>query len=86
MVQAASKSTFISEQLLYTPVTPLVISRNDKNKQLTLLSQFKLAFQQEINFLHYKIIGAPENFLNQPTWGSLAQFCTFLPKFLKSTS
>jgi hypothetical protein len=32
---------FINAQLLYTP---FVISRNNKNKQLTLLSQRKLAF------------------------------------------
>jgi hypothetical protein len=33
--------------------TPLVISRNDKNKQLTLLSQLKLALTA-INFLYLK--------------------------------
>jgi hypothetical protein len=36
--QASIQSTFINEQL-----TPLVFSRNDKNKQLTLLSKRKLA-------------------------------------------
>jgi hypothetical protein len=35
----SNQSTFINEQLQYTP---LVISRNDKNKQLTVLSQRKL--------------------------------------------
>jgi hypothetical protein len=39
--------------------TPLAISRNDKNKQLTLLSQHKLALTAK-NFLHYKTIGAPK--------------------------
>jgi hypothetical protein len=38
-IQAASQSTFINAQLLYTPL----ISGNDKNKQITLLSQRKLA-------------------------------------------
>jgi hypothetical protein len=38
-IQAASQSNFINTQLYYTSVT----SRNDKNKQLTLLSQRKLA-------------------------------------------
>jgi hypothetical protein len=38
-MQAASQSTFINAQLY----TPLVISGNNKNKQLTLLSQCKLA-------------------------------------------
>jgi hypothetical protein len=36
-IQAASQFTFIKNNY-----TPLVISRNDKNKQLTLLSQRKL--------------------------------------------
>jgi hypothetical protein len=39
-IQAASKSTFINTLHNYTP---LVISKNDKNMQLTLLSQRKLA-------------------------------------------
>jgi hypothetical protein len=38
-IQAACQSTFISMH----NYTPLVISGNDKNKQLTLLSQSKLA-------------------------------------------
>jgi hypothetical protein len=38
-IQAASFFTFINAQLKYTP---LVIFRNNKNKQLTLLSQRKL--------------------------------------------
>jgi hypothetical protein len=38
-IQAASQSTFITSLL-----TPLVISGNDKNRQLTLLSICKLAF------------------------------------------
>jgi hypothetical protein len=37
-IQAASQSTFINAQI-YS-----IISQNDKNKQLTLLSQSKLAF------------------------------------------
>jgi hypothetical protein len=37
-IQAASQSSFINVQF-----TPLAISGNDKNKQLTLLSQRKLA-------------------------------------------
>jgi hypothetical protein len=37
-IQAASRSTFINEQL-----TPLVISGNATNKQITLLTQGKLA-------------------------------------------
>jgi hypothetical protein len=54
-IQAASQSTFIT----YTSnnYTPLVISWNVKNKQLTLLSQRKLAFTVgDIHFLLYKII------------------------------
>ncbi len=39
--------------------TPLVISRKNKNKQLSLLSQRKLALTaRNIHFLHYKIIRA----------------------------
>jgi hypothetical protein len=37
-IQAASQSTFINAQF-----TPLVISGNEKNKQITLLTQGKLA-------------------------------------------
>jgi hypothetical protein len=37
-IQAASQSTFINAQF-----TPLVISGNDTNKQITLLTQGKLA-------------------------------------------
>jgi len=37
--------------------TPLMISRNDKNKQLTLLSQCKLALTVKMHF------GAPKKFL-----------------------
>jgi hypothetical protein len=50
----------------YCKYTPLVISRNDKNKQLTLLSQRKLAVPRKIHFLQYKIIGAPKNVKNVP--------------------
>jgi hypothetical protein len=39
-----------------------VISMNDKNKHLTLLSQRKLALTPEIHFLQYKIVGAPKKF------------------------
>jgi hypothetical protein len=45
--------------------TPLVISGNDKNKQLTLLSQRKFALTARntlFAFLKYKIIGAPKRF------------------------
>jgi hypothetical protein len=44
--------------------TPLVISRNDTNKQLTLLSQCKLALTAMNKLLPYKIIGAPKKFKN----------------------
>jgi hypothetical protein len=43
----------------------LVISRNDNNKQLTLLSQRKLALTPINKLLHYKIIGAPKKFFNR---------------------
>jgi hypothetical protein len=46
--------------------TPLVISRSDKNKQLTLLRQLKLALTAKINFLRYKNIGAPKKFKKMP--------------------
>ncbi len=39
--------------------TPLVISGNNKNKQLTLISQLSLS--REIHFLRYEIIEAPKN-------------------------
>ncbi len=42
--------------------TPLVISRNDKNKQLTLLRQCKLALTARNTLFCYKIIGAPKQF------------------------
>ncbi len=50
-IQAASQSIFINEQ--FNHYTPLVIGRSDKNKQLTLLSQRKLARNK---FFAYKII------------------------------
>jgi hypothetical protein len=62
-IQAASQSTFNNIQLLYTS---LVISRNDNNKQLTLLSQRKLAVPRKVHFLQYKIIGAPKYVKNGP--------------------
>jgi len=43
-IQASSQSTFIDAKLQYTP---LVISRNDKNKQLTILYQRKLALTRK---------------------------------------
>jgi hypothetical protein len=50
----------------YTPL----ISRNDKNKQLTLLSQCKLALTARnikyVHFLQYKIFGAHKNFKKWP--------------------
>jgi hypothetical protein len=45
-IQTLSQSTSINEQ-----ITPLVISRNDKNKQLSLLSQRKLTLLTSINKL-----------------------------------
>ncbi len=45
--------------------TPLMISENDKNKQLTLLSHRKLALTARNTFLRYKIIGAQKKF---PKW------------------
>jgi hypothetical protein len=46
--------------------TPLVISRNYKNKQLILLCQGKLALTAVNKLLQYKIIGAPNKFQNLP--------------------
>jgi hypothetical protein len=46
--------------------TPLVVSRKDKNKQLKLLCQRKLAETAINNFFALKIIGDPEQFKNQP--------------------
>jgi hypothetical protein len=43
--------------------TPLVISWNNENKQLTLLSQHKLALTVRNTFLLYKIIGAHKKIL-----------------------
>jgi hypothetical protein len=42
--------------------TPLGISRNDKNKQLTLLSQRKLALTAINPLFALQIIGAPKKF------------------------
>ncbi len=42
-----------------------VISRNDKNKQLTILSQAKLALTAIIKLFHYKNIGAPKKLKTQ---------------------
>ncbi len=47
-MQAASQSVFINEQ--FNHYTPLLINRNDKNKQLTLLSQRKLALTARNTF------------------------------------
>jgi hypothetical protein len=44
--------------------TPIEISRNDKNKRQTLLSQRKLALTVRNTFLHYKIIGASKKLKN----------------------
>jgi hypothetical protein len=46
--------------------TPLVISGNDKNKQLTLLSQCKLALAARNTFFHNTIIGAPKKLEKLP--------------------
>jgi hypothetical protein len=45
--------------------TAIVISRNDKSKQLTLLSQSQLTLTA-INNINNKIIGACKKFKNQP--------------------
>jgi hypothetical protein len=45
---------------------PFVINRNDKNKQLTLLSQRILALTAINKLLQDKIIGAPKKFKTQP--------------------
>jgi hypothetical protein len=43
--------------------SPLVISRNDKNKQPALLANALTGINRNNNnFLQYKIIGAPKNF------------------------
>jgi hypothetical protein len=44
--------------------SPLVISSHDKNKQLTVLSQCKLALTAgtRVHLLCYKNIGAPKKF------------------------
>jgi hypothetical protein len=57
--QAASQYTFINAQY-----TLLVISGNDKDKQLTILGQRKLALGARN--LRYKIIGTPKNVKNGP--------------------
>jgi hypothetical protein len=64
-IKASSQSTFINEHFSLNNYTPLVISRNDKNKQLTLLSQRKLTLTAINKLLHYKTTGAPEKFKNQ---------------------
>ena len=58
-------SSFIySAQFNYTP---LVIRRTDKNKQLTIVKPTQTGINRnKLTILHYKIIGAPEKFKNQP--------------------
>jgi hypothetical protein len=47
---------------------PILINWNDKNKQLTLLSQRKLALStRNIYFLRYNIIGSHKKFLKTKT-------------------
>jgi hypothetical protein len=58
-IQTACQFTFINEQFY-----SLVISGDDKNKQLTLLSQCKLALTARNTLLHYKIIRALKKFKN----------------------
>jgi len=62
-IQASSQSTSLLSMNNYTP---LVISRNYKNKQLILLCQGKLALTAVNKLLQYKIIGAPNKFQNLP--------------------
>jgi hypothetical protein len=49
-----------SKLLSMNNYNPLVISRNDKNNQLTLLANTNWHLPQKINFLYYKIIRAPK--------------------------
>ncbi len=58
-IQAANQST-VHVLLSMHNYTPLVISRNDKNKQPTLLSTSKLALTARNTLLRFKIIGAPK--------------------------
>jgi hypothetical protein len=80
-IQASSQSTYSNEHLL-------VIIRNDKNKQLALLSQSKTGIKSNINFLHYKIIGAPKKIINQPrslVRPSSVNFCQFFKNLSHGT-
>ncbi len=62
-VQAASQFTLSMHNY-----SPLMISRNDKNKLLTLLSQrkFALTARNTLFALRVKIIEEPKTFLNRP--------------------
>jgi hypothetical protein len=60
------ESTFINEQLNSTCDVQENIISYDKNKQLTLFSQRKLAITAINKLLHYIIIGAPKKFKKQP--------------------
>jgi hypothetical protein len=62
LVQYKQQTNPLLSVHLHRTLTPLVISRKDKNKQLTLLSQLNSHKPQEIHFLHYKIIGEPKKF------------------------
>jgi hypothetical protein len=63
---AGGKKQPIERQLLVVQykqqASPLVISRNDKNKQLTLLRHRKLALTARNTLFEHKIIGAPKKF------------------------
>jgi hypothetical protein len=47
--------------------TPFVTGGTAKNKQLTIIKPTQTVInRKKINFLHYKIIGAPKKFKKQP--------------------
>jgi hypothetical protein len=62
LVQYKQQTNPLLSVHLLSTLTPLEISRKDKNKQLTLLSQLNSHKPQEIHFLHYKIIREPKKF------------------------
>jgi hypothetical protein len=59
-----SDAYLIQVSLLLFGQQGFVISRNNKYKQLTLLSQGKLALTAINKLFHYKNIGAPKKLLN----------------------
>jgi hypothetical protein len=58
-IQGASHSTFIT-------ITPLLIKRNDKNKQLTIIKPTQTRINCEKYTLQYKIIRATKKFKKWP--------------------